>query len=197
MPKLTQQELETYLWGAASILRGKTAGQDYKTYILTLLFFKRLSDQWDYEADDVIREKEAEFGRTLKEKQRQALRATAHVHRFNIPEGAHWNDVLIVSENIGEVLTGATSAIAKANPELVGVFTGVDWNQPAPDGNGKLIRNAVVHALVQHFNGKNLSNAQVEPDILAALTNISSRCLPTTRARRPVSSSPRPKWWTF
>ena len=58
MPKLTQQELETYLWGAATILRGKTAGQDYKTYILTLLFFKRLSDQWDYEADEVIREKD-------------------------------------------------------------------------------------------------------------------------------------------
>jgi type I restriction enzyme M protein len=165
MPKLTQQELETYLWGAATILRGKTAGQDYKTYILTLLFFKRLSDQWDYEADEVIREKEAEFGRTLNEKQRQALRATAHVHRFKIPEGAHWHDVVSVSENIGEVLTKATRDIAKANPELTGVFT-VDWNQPAPDGNDKLIRNAVVHALVQHFNTKNLSNAQVEPDIL-------------------------------
>src|ERR1039457_4138850 len=44
MAKLTQQELEAYLWGAAKILRGKTAGQDYKTYILTLLFFNRLSD---------------------------------------------------------------------------------------------------------------------------------------------------------
>lgn len=165
MPRLSQQELETYLWGAANILRGKTAGQDYKTYILTLLFFKRLSDQWDYEADEVIREKEAEFGRTLNEKQRQALRATAHVHRFKIPEGAHWNDVLKVSENIGEVLTAATRSIAKANPELAGVFT-VDWNQPAPDGSDKLIRNAVVHALIQHFNSKNLSNANVEPDIL-------------------------------
>ena len=165
MPKLTQQELETYLWGAANILRGKTAGQDYKTYILTLLFFKRLSDQWDFEADEVIREKEAEFGRTLNEKQRQALRATAHVHRFKMPEGSNWNDVFGVSENIGEVLTAATKAIAKANPELMGVFT-VDWNLPAPDGTDKLIKNAVVHALIQHFNGKNLSNANVQPDIL-------------------------------
>ena len=45
MAKMTQQQLETHLWGAAKILRGKTAGQDYKTYILTLMFFKRLSDQ--------------------------------------------------------------------------------------------------------------------------------------------------------
>lgn len=54
MPKLTQQELEAHLWGAANILRGKTAGQDYKTYILTLMFFKRLSDQWDSEAEENV-----------------------------------------------------------------------------------------------------------------------------------------------
>lgn len=28
--KLTLQQLEAHLWGAANILRGKTAGQDYK-----------------------------------------------------------------------------------------------------------------------------------------------------------------------
>jgi len=27
--KLTLQQLEAHLWGAANILRGKTAGQDY------------------------------------------------------------------------------------------------------------------------------------------------------------------------
>jgi type I restriction-modification system DNA methylase subunit len=34
--KLTQRQLENHLWGAANILRGKTAGQDYKNYILSL-----------------------------------------------------------------------------------------------------------------------------------------------------------------
>jgi hypothetical protein len=38
-PKLTQQQLEAHLWGAANILRGKTAGQDYRNYILSLMFF--------------------------------------------------------------------------------------------------------------------------------------------------------------
>ena len=32
LKKLTQQQLEAHLWGAANILRGKTAGQDYKNY---------------------------------------------------------------------------------------------------------------------------------------------------------------------
>lgn len=36
--KLTLQQLEAHLWGAANILRGKTAGQDYKNYILSLMF---------------------------------------------------------------------------------------------------------------------------------------------------------------
>ena len=35
--RLTQQQLEAHLWGAANILRGKTAGQDYKNYILSLM----------------------------------------------------------------------------------------------------------------------------------------------------------------
>lgn len=52
--RLTQQQLEAYLWGAANILRGKTAGQDYKNYILSLMFYKRLCDQWENEADEAI-----------------------------------------------------------------------------------------------------------------------------------------------
>lgn len=180
MLKLTQQELEAHLWGAANILRGKTAGQDYKTYILTLMFFKRLSDQWDYEAEEVISGMEREKGMKFNDKQRTTLLSSSHIHRFKIPEGCHWNDVLALSENIGAMINAATRGgpdprdpaskrqlvgIAPANPELKGVFT-VDWNQPAPDGQGKLIPNGVVHALVQHFNGINLSNANVPQDIL-------------------------------
>ena len=32
---LTLQQIEAHLLGAANILRGKTAGQDYKNYILS------------------------------------------------------------------------------------------------------------------------------------------------------------------
>ena len=165
MPKLSQQKLETHLFGAANILRGKTAGQDYKTYILTLMFFKRLSDQWDYEADETIRRHEAERGQAFNQAQRNALLKSENIHRFNLPDGCHWGDVLNAATNIGEKLTAATRGIAQANPELVGVFT-VDWNQPAPDGQGTLIPNAVISALVQHFHKENLSNANAEPDIL-------------------------------
>ena len=63
--KLTLQQLEAHLWGAANILRGKTAGQDYKNYILSLMFYKRLCDQWECEADDAIAELERQQGRAF------------------------------------------------------------------------------------------------------------------------------------
>jgi type I restriction enzyme M protein len=39
---MTQQELEQYLWGAATYLRGTIDAGDYKQYIFPLLFFKRI-----------------------------------------------------------------------------------------------------------------------------------------------------------
>jgi type I restriction enzyme M protein len=163
--KLTLQQLETHLWGAANILRGKTAGQDYKNYILSLMFYKRLCDQWECEADDAIAELERQQGRPFTEQQKAIFRKRGE-HRFSIPEGSRWRDVKEAATNLGEVLTKAMRAVANANDELRGVFT-VDWNQPAPDGSGKpLIANEVVHALIQHFDEHDLSNKSVAPDIL-------------------------------
>lgn len=163
--RLTQQQLEAHLWGAANILRGKTAGQDYKNYILSLMFYKRLCDQWENEADEAIAELERQQGRQFTDAQKAVFRARGE-HRFSIPDGSRWGDVLAASVNLGEKLTQAMRAVAAANEELKGVFT-VDWNQPAPDGSGKpLIPNEVVHALIQHFDSHDLSNASVPPDVL-------------------------------
>ncbi len=165
MPKLTQQQLEAHLWGAANILRNKTAGQDYKNYILSLMFYKRLCDQWECESDEAIAELEKQQSRVFTDKQRQVFRKRGE-HRFKIPDGSRWADVMKVSTDVGKVLTTAMRAVANANEELVGVFT-VDWNQPAPDNSGKpLIPNEVVLALISHFNEHDLSNKSVPADIL-------------------------------
>src|SRR5690349_16287270 len=47
--RISQQELESYLWGAAVLLRGLIDAGDYKQFIFPLLFFKRVSDVWDEE----------------------------------------------------------------------------------------------------------------------------------------------------
>jgi type I restriction enzyme M protein len=39
-----QQNLESYLWGAAVLLRGTIDAGDYKQFIFPLLFYKRLCE---------------------------------------------------------------------------------------------------------------------------------------------------------
>ena len=48
---LTLSQLTSYLWEAANILRGSPLGRtDWRSYILPLLFFKRICDVWGEEA---------------------------------------------------------------------------------------------------------------------------------------------------
>ncbi len=42
--RITQAQLESYLWGAATLLRGVIDAGDYKQFIFPPLFFKCLSD---------------------------------------------------------------------------------------------------------------------------------------------------------
>ncbi len=53
--QITQQELESYLWGAAKLLRGLVDAGDYKQYVFPLLFFKRLSDVWEEEHHNALK----------------------------------------------------------------------------------------------------------------------------------------------
>ena len=41
--RITQQQLESYLWGAATLLRGTIDAGDYKQFIFPLLFYKRVA----------------------------------------------------------------------------------------------------------------------------------------------------------
>ena len=41
---ITLDQLESYLWGAAVLLRGQIDATGYKEYIFPLLFFKRICD---------------------------------------------------------------------------------------------------------------------------------------------------------
>src|SRR5215813_5911257 len=93
---LSQQELETYLWGAANLLRGLIDAGDYKQYVFPLLFFKRLSDVWDEEYQAAIAEtRDASYARSTAD------------DRFAIPDGAHWSDVRTASRDVGRALLNA------------------------------------------------------------------------------------------
>ena len=151
VPKhLNQQDLESYLWGAAKLLRGLIEAGYYKQYIFPLLFFKRLSDVWDEEHQNALEETG----------DKSYARATAD-DRFAIPDGAHWSDVRAASRDVGRVLLNAFRAIEAANPErLSGVFGNASWTDKAqmPD---ETLKN-----LFEHFSQQTLSLAEVPEDEL-------------------------------
>ncbi len=147
--KLTLQQLESHLWGAADILRGKIDSSDYKHYIFGLLFYKRLCDVW-----------EEEYEERLKEYGNAELAADPDEHRFPIPEGAFWKDVRKHSTNIGEHLNTAFHAIEDADLRLKGIFQDVDFN------NKERFPDVVLEMLLQHFDRYRLRNCDVEPDML-------------------------------
>jgi type I restriction enzyme M protein len=147
---LSQQALESYLWGAAKLLRGLIDAGDYKQYVFPLLFFKRLSDVWDEEYQAALDETEDV----------PYARATAD-DRFVIPEGAHWSDVRTASRDVGRALLNAFRAVEAANPErLSGAFGNAAWTDKAqlPD---ETLKN-----LIEHFSRQTLSLGAVPEDEL-------------------------------
>ena len=52
--RITQEELESYLWGSAVLLRTSIDAGAYKQYIFPLLFFKRISDVYDEECEKIL-----------------------------------------------------------------------------------------------------------------------------------------------
>src|SRR5690348_11079374 len=118
---MSRQELESYLWGAANLLRGLIDAADYKQYVFPLLFFKRLSDVWDEEYQAALHDTG----------DKAYARATAD-DRFAIPAGAHWSDVRAASRDVGLALLNAFRAIELANPErLSGAFGNASWTDKA------------------------------------------------------------------
>lgn len=79
---------------------------DYKNYILSPMFYKRLCDQWENEAADAIKELERQQRREFSEAERAVFHKRGE-HRFKIPDGSRWGDVKAESTNLGEVLTKA------------------------------------------------------------------------------------------
>ena len=149
---LSQQELQSKLWGAADILRGQIDAADYKNYIFAALFLKRLSDRFDEEVDAAV---ESGVPRDI------AL-VEADEHEFFVPESARWPALTGASMNLGETLNIAGHEIEDANTgRLDGVLTSVNWNDESKLGS-PANREGIIRSLLNHFGELDLRDANLQ-----------------------------------
>ena len=148
---MTQQELEKFLWGAATALRGTIDAGDYKQYIFPLLFFKRISDVYDEEFEKALAESSGDL----------EYAAFAENHHFIVPEGSHWRNVRAVTTNVGLAIQNAMRAIEQANPDtLQGIFGDASWT------NKDRLSDEILNNLIEHFSQHKLNLSNVPDDKL-------------------------------
>ena len=140
--RITLDELKSYLWQSAVLLRTNIDAGAYKQYIFPLMFFKRICDVYDEEAAKAL----AEYGDDID------LYPEHELHKFIVPKGHHWNDVRQVTEDVGAAIVSAFREIEKANGEkMVGIFGDGAWT------NKNRLPDRLLRDLLEHFSSRNLS----------------------------------------
>jgi type I restriction enzyme M protein len=164
MASTTEKSLESWIWNAASSIRGAKDAPKYKDYILPLIFTKRLCDVFDDEVNRIAKEVGS------RKKAFQLAKADHKLVRFYLPlvpedpDQPVWSVIRKLSDKIGEGVTSHMRAIAKENPPLQGIIDRVDFN--ATTHGQRDIDDDRLSNLIEAISTKRLGLDDVEADII-------------------------------
>jgi len=149
--RMTIDELKSYLWESAVLLRTNIDAGAYKQYIFPLLFFKRICDVFDEETKAA----EQEYGEDID------MYPEEELHTFLVPKGHHWNDVRQVTEDVGAAIVKAFREIERVNGDrMTGIFGDGAWT------NKNRLPDRLLRDLIEQFSSKILSLANCPEDEL-------------------------------
>jgi len=119
---MTRGDIEGLLKKAADLIRTRV---DY-TFILVLLFYKRISDKWRTEYETAKKEAMADG---MNETEAEAEAGKTMYHDFDMPQEFLWEQIRSEPGKIPENFSGAMKQLAEKNPELREVFENLDFVQ--------------------------------------------------------------------
>ena len=156
MTKITQQELNKKLYAAADSSRVQLDGGVYKDYVLTMLFFKYLSD-FSKKQEQKYKDRFGDDEKRIAEKMK--------LDRFYLPPKSSFDYIYSIQEqdNIGEEIDKTFHRIEEANrTKLEGVFQ-VVFNDESKLGKIQQ-RNKMIRHLLNDFHTIDLT--EIDEDVI-------------------------------
>ena len=153
--KITQKEINQIVWKACDTFRGVLNSNQYKDYVLTMLFVKYVSDVW--------KDKKNFYATKYNGDTARIERALAN-ERFKLPENATF-EFLFENRNepnLGELINTSLERIEDANrSKLDRVFRSIDFNSENNLGQTK-DRNRRLKNLLVDFAAMDLQPSHLE-----------------------------------
>lgn len=149
MNRINQSEINDVAWRACDTFRGVVDAENYRNYILVMLFWKYMSDVWRDHRDAYLKEYNGDAERVRRRLARE---------RFQLPDGCDFYSLYAQRNeaDIGERMNVALAGIEEANKaKLEGVFREVDFNSESKLGQTR-DRNARLKLLLQDFADQRL-----------------------------------------
>ena len=149
MQKTTQETINNIVWRACDTFRGTMDSNEYKDYVLTMLFVKYLSDFYKEKLEELNVKYKGNEERIAKSLKRE---------KFVLDEKCTFDYLIKHKEatNVGEIINVALERIEEDNKEkLEGIFRNVDFNSESKLGNTKE-RNSILKNILEDFANEKL-----------------------------------------